>query len=1130
MKKIYFLLIVCFVGSGVLGQVNYVSWDFTTNITNANYSTNTTNQNAARSSALNAPTLSTITINGTGITGTVGNTFHRSTGWPVAIDVTKYLEFSVTLNNGQTFQNAILSLAISAQVSSNTTAANSYQVQYGWGASPVFANATNGTVTGLTTAASSNTATIPAPGNTTTTILRIRLVGYNAQGAGTGNIQFRTIQLTAASAPISPTPTTTSISPSSATAGDPGFSLTVNGTNFINGLSTVRWGGATRTTTFNSGTQLTATIPAGDIATAGSALVDVITTGALSTSNTQTFTINGGAPPTKLVITAVSPTTPTRNASFSITVQAQDNSNNPQNVISNTAVNLARTAGTGNLGGTISGTITAGSNTVVFTGLTYDVAETGVEITASDAGAILTAGTTTFTVSQNATQLAFVAVPPTGTTNNVISTFTVEARKPDNSLDNTYTGNITVTKATGPGTLSGTTTVAAIGGIATFSTVQFDQAGAYTLDAMAGGLATATSGTITITAATAATDYFRSAVTTGDWSTVATWESSTDNVTWVPSTIVPGANANTIYIKAGNTITVSTAVTADQVIIENTAVLLNSAGAFTIADGTGDDITIENGGVFTVGSASGPVFGAGTPTVNVNTGGILRVARSSYTGAGAGMNLANYIYQDAAIVEYTLPGQFSTSGVTYFPNVSAGTVPIFRVTGTIAAAVGAGGNTTFNGIFETATPITFAGSGIKTFRNGITGAGNINGSGSGKFVINGATATLGGTGTLQLPTTDGMDISTNVNLISAKAVTGNIALLTGGYIQLGNNDLTVTGSITGGGASSYIKTNGTGSLILKNITTATMFPVGNGASYTPATITNTGIADDFAVNVAAGTPCNADPNQSVNRVWTITEATAGGSIADITMQWNTGDENLSFIRLLCSAVHCAGGVIDLKGAKGTATGTDPYSQTITSISSFSPFGVTSDNVVLPIGIQYFDGFKQTGSHILNWKVNCTTSSSVTMSVERSSNGRDFNSIYAITADAARCLDAFTYTDAGPLPGVNYYRLRSVDIDGKVTYSNTVALMNATKGLQLINISPNPTVNGQFKLRVASAQQMKMEVLITDMAGKVVARSSVTIMNGSNAIPMDVSKLSAGIYQLSGITSEGRTATLSFIRQ
>lgn len=84
-------------------------------------------------------------------------------------------------------------------------------------------------------------------------------------------------------------PTITTISPNNATAAGPAFNLTVNGTNFT-GTSVVRWNGSNRTTTFNSATQLTASILASDIATVGTATVTVFDSA--GTSNGVTFTIN----------------------------------------------------------------------------------------------------------------------------------------------------------------------------------------------------------------------------------------------------------------------------------------------------------------------------------------------------------------------------------------------------------------------------------------------------------------------------------------------------------------------------------------------------------------------------------------------------------------------------------------------------------------------------------------------------------------------------------------------------------------------------------------------------------------------------------------------------------------------
>jgi photosystem II stability/assembly factor-like uncharacterized protein len=107
-------------------------------------------------------------------------------------------------------------------------------------------------------------------------------------GGGTSNSVNFTVN--------NPVPAITSISPTSATAGGPSFTLTVNGTGFVSGgatASAIDWNGAKLGTTFVSSIQLTATVPASDIHTAGTASVTVVNpTPGGGTSNAETFTIN----------------------------------------------------------------------------------------------------------------------------------------------------------------------------------------------------------------------------------------------------------------------------------------------------------------------------------------------------------------------------------------------------------------------------------------------------------------------------------------------------------------------------------------------------------------------------------------------------------------------------------------------------------------------------------------------------------------------------------------------------------------------------------------------------------------------------------------------------------------------
>src|SRR5438477_2437243 len=116
-------------------------------------------------------------------------------------------------------------------------------------------------------------------------------------------------------------PTTTSISPTCITAGSADFTLTVNGTKFVS-TSTVNWNGAPLATTFVSSTQLTATVPASLVATAGTASITVVNPApGGGTSNVQTCTISATTPAITSPLTATGPV----GVAFSYTITATNN-------------------------------------------------------------------------------------------------------------------------------------------------------------------------------------------------------------------------------------------------------------------------------------------------------------------------------------------------------------------------------------------------------------------------------------------------------------------------------------------------------------------------------------------------------------------------------------------------------------------------------------------------------------------------------------------------------------------------------------------------------------------------------------------------------------------------------------
>ena len=118
------------------------------------------------------------------------------------------------------------------------------------------------------------------------------LVGLSACGGGGGSSFGGPI-------PTGPTPSISSLSPSSVTAGDPGFTLTVNGSNFISSAA-VLWSNpdnpdsGTATAAFVSTSQVTKPISAADIAIPGTVQVTVLNGGAQS--NVVNFVIKPGPP------------------------------------------------------------------------------------------------------------------------------------------------------------------------------------------------------------------------------------------------------------------------------------------------------------------------------------------------------------------------------------------------------------------------------------------------------------------------------------------------------------------------------------------------------------------------------------------------------------------------------------------------------------------------------------------------------------------------------------------------------------------------------------------------------------------------------------------------------------------
>src|SRR5262249_50749637 len=158
-------------------------------------------------------------------------------------------------------------------------------------------------------------------------------------------------------------------------------------------------------------------------------------------------------------------------------------------------------------GGTLSGTTTVAAvgGIASFSTLSIDKTGSGYTLAAAD-GSLGGATSTGFNITPAAADHLGFGVQPSNTVAGVSISPAVPVRVLDQS-GNLVTGDpstvpVAIGTNAGGGTLSGTATVAAVGGVATFSTLSIDKTGTgYTLAATDGSLGGATSGAFNITPA-----------------------------------------------------------------------------------------------------------------------------------------------------------------------------------------------------------------------------------------------------------------------------------------------------------------------------------------------------------------------------------------------------------------------------------------------------------------------------------------------------------------------------------------------------------------------------------------------------------------------------------------------------
>jgi hypothetical protein len=186
----------------------------------------------------------------------------------------------------------------------------------------------------------------------------------------------------------------------------------------------------------------------------------------------------------------------------------------------------------------------------------------------------------------------------------------------------------------------------------------------------------------------------------------------------------------------------------------------------------------------------------------------------------------------------------------------------------------------------------------------------------------------------------------------------------------------------------------------------------------------------------------------------------------------------------------------------------------------------SSSTTLPIRIEYFKGNKQNASVVLEWKISTDDGQSV-ITLERNAGGTGFASLSAFAPSPVQSQQPFTYIDPTPVAGLNLYRLKIQDRDGKINYSHTEAFnVNSQEN---IHVFPNPIVSTTV-LKIPSLSSSNATIMISDAAGKIQHTEAAKLKAGDNFITLDFSRYSTGSYLVSLLSSDGRNRTVTVVKR
>lgn len=183
--------------------------------------------------------------------------------------------------------------------------------------------------------------------------------------------------------------------------------------------------------------------------------------------------------------------------------------------------------------------------------------------------------------------------------------------------------------------------------------------------------------------------------------------------------------------------------------------------------------------------------------------------------------------------------------------------------------------------------------------------------------------------------------------------------------------------------------------------------------------------------------------------------------------------------------------------------------------------IPSTPIVLPLDILSFAAEKEGAVDVLDWAV-ARTVGAARCTVQRSADGETWGDLGVVSGDASGAGSDggsdYHFTDASPLAGRNFYRVRVTDVAGEEKYTSVLLVNRQGDVPAAFHVFPNPA-RGAFTVQLGDGSNGSVGIAIEDVSGATVYRTTTTAADGRINVA-NIGAVTPGIYLLRVTTKDG----------